>query len=91
MVSAADAPVPEVRFVPVGLDAAGTRTETDSLGEVQVPADHYWGAQTERSLIHFSIGTDLMPGQVYRAYGYLKKACAIVNGRSGRLRPGTPT
>ena len=87
MVSAADAPVPEVRFVPVGLDATGTRTETDSLGEVQVPADHYWGAQTERSLIHFRIGADLMPVEVYRAYGYLKKACAIVNGRAGRLPP----
>jgi fumarate hydratase, class II len=78
---------PEFRVldVPVGLDAGGTRTETDSLGEVQVPAGHYWGAQTQRSLQHFNIGEDIMPAAVYRAYGYLKKACAEVNGRGGRL------
>ncbi len=74
-----------VRQLPVGLDVPGTRTETDSLGAVEVPARHYWGAQTQRSLIHFNIGDDLMPAAVYHAYGYLKKACAIVNGRSGRL------
>ena len=50
-----------VRQLPVGLDVPGTRTETDSLGAVEVPASHYWGAQTQRSLIHFSIGDDLMP------------------------------
>jgi fumarate hydratase class II len=81
------APGLRVQYVPVGLDATGTRPETDSLGGVQVPADHYWGAQTQRSLIHFSIGEDVMPTAVYRAYGYLKKACARVNGRGGRL-PG---
>jgi fumarate hydratase, class II len=74
-----------VRPVPVGLAAAGTRTETDSLGPVEVPASHYWGAQTQRSLIHFSIGGDRMPVPVYQALGYVKKACAMVNGRSGRL------
>ena len=71
--------------LPIGLDAAGSRTESDSLGLVEVPANHYWGAQTQRSLIHFSIGDDVMPTAVYRAYGYLKKACAIVNARAGRL------
>ena len=61
------------------------RTETDSLGEVQVPAEHLWGAQTQRSLVHFSIRNDRMPLQVYRAYGYVKKAAAIVNARLGCL------
>ena len=78
---------PHVLAVPIGLDVAGTRTETDSLGPVEVPAGHYWGAQTQRSLIHFSIGDDLMPAELHHAYGYVKKACAIVNGRRGRL-PG---
>ncbi|MET7331108.1 class II fumarate hydratase [Nonomuraea sp. NPDC005650] len=76
---------PRVRDVPIGLRATGTRTESDSLGEVEVPAGHYWGAQTQRSLIHFSIGDDRMPKAVYRAYGYIKKAAAIVNARAGRL------
>ncbi|WP_214104560.1 class II fumarate hydratase [Acrocarpospora catenulata] len=71
--------------VPIGLSATGTRTERDSLGAVEVPADHYWGAQTQRSLIHFDIGDDRMPKAVYHAYGYIKKAAAIVNGRAGRL------
>ncbi|NAS26873.1 class II fumarate hydratase [Herbidospora sp. NEAU-GS84] len=62
-----------------------TRTESDSLGEIQVPADRLWGAQTQRSLIHFDIGDDLMPKAVYHAYGYVKKAAAIVNARAGRL------
>jgi fumarate hydratase, class II len=73
--------------VPIGLTAAGSRRETDSLGAVDVPADKYWGAQTQRSLIHFSIGDDRMPKAVYHAYGRVKKAAAIVNGRAGRL-PG---
>jgi fumarate hydratase class II len=55
------------------------RIESDSLGEVKVPAERLWGAQTQRSLTHFSIGNDLMPIEVYRAYGYVKKAAAIVN------------
>lgn len=78
---------PRVRQIPIGLDIAGSRTETDSLGPVEVPADRYWGAQTQRSLIHFSIGDDLMPKALYHAYGYVKKACAIVNGAAGRLPP----
>lgn len=55
------------------------------MGEIEVPADHYWGAQTQRSLIHFSIGDDHMPKQVYHAYGYVKKAAALVNSAAGRL------
>ncbi len=76
---------PQLLSVPVGLAATGTRTETDSLGPVEVPAGHYWGAQTQRSLIHFSIGDDVLPKPVYQALGYVKKACAIVNGRQRRL------
>ncbi|WP_214107026.1 hypothetical protein [Acrocarpospora catenulata] len=59
-----------------GLSATGTRTERHALGAVEVPADHYWGAQTQRSLIHFNIGDDRMPKAVYHAYGYIKKAAA---------------
>jgi fumarate hydratase class II len=76
---------PEPMDVPIGLDASGLRTEFDSMGEVQVPADRYWGAQTQRSLQHFSIGDDRMPKPVYHAYGYVKKACALVNHAAGRL------
>jgi fumarate hydratase class II len=70
---------------PVGLTAAGTRVEFDSMGTVEVPAEHYWGAQTQRSLQHFSIGNDHMPIEVYRAYGIVKKAAALVNQKAGRL------
>src|SRR6185437_15627252 len=52
---------PEILDLPIGLDATGTRREFDSLGEVEVPANRYWGAQTQRSLAHFSIGSDRMP------------------------------
>jgi fumarate hydratase class II len=62
-----------------------TRTETDSMGAVDVPKDRYWGAQTQRSLHHFSIGDDRMPVEVVRAFGVLKKACALVNRDLGRL------
>lgn len=55
------------------------------MGEVEVPADRYWGAQTQRSLQHFAIGDDRMPKAVYHAYGYVKKACALVNHAAGRL------
>jgi len=61
------------------------RTETDSLGEVQVPADKLWGAQTQRSLEHFSIGKDLMPSEMIAAYATLKKAAANANHAGGRL------
>jgi len=71
--------------LPIGIDVAGLRHETDSMGGIDVPADRYWGAQTERSLIHFSIGNDRMPKRVYHAYGYVKKAAALVNAVAGRL------
>src|SRR5712672_975551 len=61
------------------------RQETDSLGVVEVPADKLWGAQTQRSLEHFSIGTDLIPREMITAYVTLKKAAAIANHASGRL------
>ena len=76
---------PEILDLPIGLDATGMRREFDSLGEVEVPANHYWGAQTQRSLQHFNIGHDRMPKEVYHAYGYVKKAAAIVNTAAGRL------
>ncbi len=62
-----------------------TRTETDSMGAVEVPADRYWGAQTARSLIHFDIGRDVMPREIVRAMGILKKAAALVNRDLGKL------
>ena len=61
------------------------RKETDSLGEVDVPADKLWGAQTQRSLEHFSIGTDLIPREMITSYATLKKASAIANRASQRL------
>jgi fumarate hydratase, class II len=61
------------------------RTETDSLGTVKVPADKLWGAQTQRSLEHFSIGQDLIPREMITAYATLKKAAANANHASGRL------
>jgi fumarate hydratase class II len=67
------------------VDGAKYRVETDSLGEVLVPADRLWGAQTQRSLIHFSIGDDHMPKAVYHAYGYVKKAAARVNAAADKL------
>ncbi len=76
---------PAVTDVPIGLTGSASRTEFDSMGEVEVPANRYWGAQTQRSLQHFSIGDDLMPKAVYRAYGIVKKACVQVNHAAGRL------
>jgi fumarate hydratase class II len=70
---------------PIGINASGERTETDSMGAIKVPADHYWGAQTQRSLLHFSIGDDRMPKAVYHAYGYIKKSAAIINQKENRL------
>jgi len=62
-----------------------TRRETDSLGEVEVPADKLWGAQTQRSLEHFAIGDNLIPREMIPAYAILKKACAAANHAGGRL------
>jgi len=76
---------PELHDVPIGIAATGVRRETDSMGEIEVSADRYWGAQTQRSLVHFSIGDDRMPKAVYQAYGYVKKAAAIVNAAAGQL------
>jgi len=56
-----------------------TRTEQDTMGPIEVPADRYWGAQTQRSLEHFRIGGDRFPREMIRAFGLLKKACALVN------------
>ena len=76
---------PKILDLPIGLTATGMRQEFDSLGTVEVPANRYWGAQTQRSLKHFNIGNDRMPKEVYHAYGYVKKAAAVVNTRAGRL------
>jgi fumarate hydratase class II len=76
---------PGLRDIAIGIAATGTRHETDSMGEIEVPADRYWGAQTQRSLLHFSIGEDRMPKRLYHAYGYVKKAAALVNAAGGRL------
>jgi fumarate hydratase class II len=62
-----------------------TRTETDSMGPIEVPDDRYWGAQTQRSLHHFSIGNDRMPGAVIRGMAILKKAAALTNRDLGKL------
>jgi len=67
--------------------ARRTRLESDSMGQVEVPADVYWGAQTQRSLQHFNIGRDTMPPELIRAFGILKKACALVNHDLGKLSP----
>ncbi|MFM7576410.1 MAG: class II fumarate hydratase, partial [Microcystaceae cyanobacterium] len=61
------------------------RTEIDSLGQVQVKSDKLWGAQTQRSLEHFSIGDDLIPREMILSYAVLKKAAAIVNHQAKRL------
>jgi fumarate hydratase, class II len=76
---------PKILDLPIGTGATGLRKERDSIGEIEVPAEHYWGAQTQRSLLHFSIGDDHLPKAVYHAYGYVKKAAAIVNAAEGRL------
>ena len=76
---------PELHEVPIGIRGTGTRRETDTMGEIEVSADRYWGAQTQRSLVHFSIGDVRMPKRLYHAYGYVKKAAAVVNAGAGRL------
>ncbi len=67
------------------ISVMGIRKETDSLGEVEVPSDKLWGAQTQRSLEHFSIGQDLIPREMITAYATLKKAAARANHAGGRL------
>jgi fumarate hydratase class II len=65
----------------------GFRIESDSMGEIEVPADRYWGAQTQRSLQNFRIGGQRMPAELIHAFGVLKRAAAIVNVRLGQLEP----
>src|SRR5713226_3249631 len=74
-------PVPQSE----GHSQVKTRTESDSMGKIEVPANVYWGAQTQRSLLHFDIGRDVMPPELIRAFGILKKACALVNQDLGKL------
>src|SRR3979490_299452 len=64
---------------------AASRVETDSMGELEVPAAKYWAAQTQGSLLHFNIGNDVMPREMIRAFGILKKAAALVNQDLGKL------
>ena len=86
-----DRPAGDGTATPAGVtrEAAGpageTRRETDSMGAVEVPADHYWAAQTQRSLHHFAIGRDVMPARIIRAFGLLKLAAADVNRDLGLL------
>ncbi len=64
-----------------------TRTETDSFGPLEVPADKYWGAQTQRSIMNFPIGWERQPVPIIRALGVIKKACALVNKAQGDMKP----
>jgi len=73
------------KHAPTTPPGVSTRTETDSMGPIAVPADRYYGAQTARSLIHFAIGGDTMPVELIRAFGILKKAAALVNQDLGKL------
>src|ERR1700731_4931566 len=82
---------PKLHDVPIGIKATGMRRETDSMGEIEVPADRYWGAQTQRSLVHSSIGDDRMPKRVYHAYVYVKKAAERVKAAACRARRPRPS
>ncbi|NJR65850.1 MAG: class II fumarate hydratase [Leptolyngbyaceae cyanobacterium CRU_2_3] len=62
-----------------------TRTETDSMGAIEVPGDRYWGAQTQRSLKYFAIGDDTLPPEMIRAFGIIKRSAAVVNQQLGKL------
>ena len=62
-----------------------TRMEHDTMGEIAVPADHYWGAQTQRSLENFKIGWERQPKEIITAFAYLKEACALANADCGKL------
>ena len=72
------APLPATALQP-------TRTETDTMGPVDVPSNHYWGAQTQRSIENFKIGGETMPAPLIRAFGILKKAAAMTNADLGKL------
>ena len=71
--------------LPIGLEATGMRRELASLGDVGGPAYRHWGAQAQRGPEHVNIGNNRMPEEVYQAYGYVKKAAAVVNTQAGRL------
>src|SRR5207237_2947768 len=71
----------------VSLQKPATRTETDSFGAIEVPADRYWGAQTQRSLQNFPIGWEKQPAPIIRALGLIKRAAAEVNMDLGKLDP----
>ncbi len=66
---------------------ATTRTETDTFGPIEVPAGHYWGAQTQRSLQNFAIGEERMPAPIIHALGVVKQAAALANAELGLLEP----
>lgn len=74
-----------LRDIPVGIKRAGKRRESDALGTVEVPADRYWGARTQRARVALSIGSERLPNRLYRCYGYVKKGAAMVNAEAGRL------
>src|SRR5207253_774505 len=76
---------PVLHDIPIGIAAKGQRHEVDAMGGIDVPADRYWGAQTQRSLLYFAIGDDRMPRRLYHAYGYVKKAAALIHAAAGRL------
>src|SRR5260370_13391704 len=76
--------------VPKSTSQTGTRIESDSMGTIEVPAHVYWGAQTQRSLLHFNIGRDTMPPELIRALGILKKAAALVNQELRELAADKP-
>ena len=65
---------------------AEVRTETDSFGQIEVPLEKYWGAQTQRSIVNFPIGWEKQPLEIIKALGIIKKACAISNKKSGKLK-----
>ena len=64
------------------------RIEKDTMGEMQVPADRYWAAQTQRSYQNFRIGDEIMPREITHAFGILKKAAALANHKLGKLTEG---
>lgn len=68
------------------MTSKNTRLESDSMGAIDVPADNYWGAQTQRSIEHFAIGNDVMPKELIRAFGILKKAAAMTNYELGLMK-----
>ena len=66
--------------------SSNKRVESDSMGKIDVPADKYWGAQTQRSIEHFAIGQEVMPVELIRAFGLLKKATADTNYQLGLMK-----